>query len=463
MGGRSEKSRSLRTFYILLLTQMLSLIGSDMTALAISIEVYQDTDRVTPLAFVSFFSMLTKVLSASFAGVLADRWDRRKVMAIGDAGQAAATLILLVSFATGTFTLGLLYVTVVIEAAFVSFQMPAVQSIVTMLVPDEQRDRANSLQLMVGPAAGLVAPVLAGVLFTVIGVTGVMALDLATFAVAVGVVLAVHIPHPEQSAEAAALQPGRVWQEALVGFRYLWSRRMLFWLGFAATLANFLLVGALVLNTPYILTLTDDNEALLGTLLGVVSLGPLAGGLIMSAWGGTRPRIHMILPGIMLEGVFLALYGLSRHPVTLGAALIMALFPMPFVNAGYMSIFQVKVPPDLQGRVFAALNQVTMLLTPLGYVLAGPLADHVFEPAVGGAGWDMVEPLVGARAGSGMGLMMVVYGALMAVSMAAMYAWPAMHHMEATLPDYDPVAAEEPAEAGEQDESPVEGDLAPVT
>lgn len=458
-----NQRHSLRTFYTLLLTQTFSLIGSRMTGLAVAIKVYQDTSSVTPLALVGFFEAVPAVLSASLAGVLADRWDRRKVMAVADAGQAVGTLLLLISFATGTFTLGLLYVVSVIQAVFGIFQGPAFQASVTMLVPDDHRDRANAIQQLTGPASGVIAPILAGALFAVIGATGVMAIDLFTFAVAITVVLVVYIPHPAQTEEGRAMQQGSVWKETLVGFRYLWSKRMLFWLMTCATIANFLINGALVMTTPYILSRTDNNEALLGTLMGIMSAGPVVGGLLMSVWGGTHPRIHTILPGIALEGVLLFLLGVSRHPITIGISLFLILFPLPIVNASFMSLFQVKIPPDLQGRTFSAVTQVAMLLNPLTFLIAGPLADYVFEPAVGGSHWDAVAPLVGGEAGAGMGLMMIIYGAFMLVTMLGAYALPAMRHLEANLPDYKAVAANAVTQGESVDEAvPVETDFAPA-
>lgn len=456
------KNKSLRTFYIILLTQTFSMIGSRMTGLAVGIDVYTDTGNVTPLALVAFFSALTAVLSAGISGVLADRWDKRKVMAIADLGQAVATLALLILFATDRFEVWHLYVIAVVESIFGVFQGPAFQSAVTMLIPDDHRDRANAIQQITGPAAGVIAAVLAGLLFALIGATGVMVIDLFTFAVAMVVILLVHIPRPVQSAAGKAMDQESVWRQSFAGMRYLWSKRMLFWLVVCATIANFLLNGALIFNTPYILTLTG-SESTLGVLLGIMGVGPLLGGIIMSVWGGTRPRIHTILPGIALEGVFLALYGITRSPVTMGVSLFFLLFPIPFVNTAYMSLMQLKIPPDVQGRVFSAVVQLAMALNPVTYLIAGPLADKVFEPAVGTASWwPVVEPLVGTREGSGMGLLMVIYGVVMIVAMLGAYSLPKMRSLEADLPDYVAEAVEEADEQGRMGEPAPETTSEPV-
>lgn len=429
---------SLRTFYILILTQVLSLIGSRMTSLAIGIKVFSDTQQATPLALAAFFSTLPSLLSASVAGVFADRWNRRYMMILADVGQAVGTVILLASFLTGTFELWLLYVVAFIQAFFGTFQGPAFDASVTMLVPDEHRDRANAIQQLTGPASGIVAPVLAGLLFTLVGATGVMAIDLLTFAVAVLVVLMVSIPQPEQTDEGRAMR-GALWQEALVGFRYLRSRPVLFSIVLFVALVNFLIGGVMALNTPYILTRTG-SEAMLGTLLGVMSAGAVVGGVIMSAWGGTRPRIHTIMPGLIAAGACLALYGISRSPLAMGAALFALMLPLPMINASFMSILQLKVPPDLQGRVFAALSQISMGLMPVAFVLVGPLADRIFEPAVGGPGWSRVAPLVGSEQGAGMGLLMVMSGSLIAALTVFVYSRPKIRSLEADLPDYAALA-----------------------
>jgi hypothetical protein len=136
----------------------------------------------------------------------------------------------------------------------------------------------------------------------------------------------------------------------------------------------------------------------------------------------------------------------------MGIMLFWLMVPIPIINAAFMSIMQLKIPPDLQGRVFAALGQMSMLLMPVAYLVAGPLADRLFEPAVSRSGWGIVAPLVGSRAGSGMGLIMLLCGGLVAVVSVIAYAVPAFRHMEVTLPDYLPVAVTSPE--GEASEVP---------
>ncbi len=429
-----DKQRNLRTFYTLIITQTFSLIGSRMTEFALGIYLFNQTGEVTPLALVALFSFIPQVAVAGIAGVLADRWDRRYVMILSDTGQAVGTIILLVTFMTGSFQVWMLYLVTFLQAIFGVFQQPAFTASVTMLIPDSQRDRANAIEQLTGPSAGVIAPIFAGVLYAEAGLNGVIGIDLITFVVAVIVVLLIRIPRPDQTAEGRAMQ-GSLLSESVGGLRFLWKWRSLFALTLQISLVNFLFSGAAILFTPYLLARTG-SEATYGTLMGVFSLGAIAGGIVIGLWGGTKPRIHTIMPGIITAAFFLIIVGLAQTPLLLAIALFLTCFPTAMINAVAMSLLQAKVAPDIQGRVFAATGQISRLLIPLAYLLVGPLADNVFEPAVGAAGWDRVAPLVGDSAGAGMGLLIVIAGSVLLVTTSLVYALPRIRHMEAELPDY---------------------------
>ena len=198
---------------------------------------------------------------------------------------------------------------------------------------------------------------------------------------------------------------------------------------------DFLLSGPMTLSTPYIITLTG-SERMLGILLGMLNAGIVIGGAVMMIWGGTRPRIHGIMLGLLFRAVWLAIYGLVRTPPMLGLALFFIFFTNALVDASFMSILQVKVPPNMQGRIFALLFQMMYIANPLGLLMTGPLVDNVLEPAVGGPGWQLIAPLVGSQPGSGMGLLILIAGVLMFLSTAAMYSWGKTRSVESDLPDY---------------------------
>jgi MFS family permease len=432
--------RKLRTFYILTVTQTLSLIGSRMTGIAVGLWVFAKTGDVAPILLTSFFLELPGMLGASLAGVLADRWDRRHVIMLGDAGEAVGTSLLMLSFLSGQFQLWHLYAAALVKGVFMVIQQPAADAAITMLVPEAHRERANAIKEMAFPLAGVVAPMVTGLLYNLIDVTGIILIDIATFSLAMLVVYLIHIPRPRQTEEGRQAQ-GSFWEELLSGFRFLARRRVLLGLVLYLTFVNFLLNGPLELALPYNVTVTG-SEATMGVLMGVMSLGALCGAATIAVWRGTRPRIHTLLPGLLLTGLMMIVYGIARTPLLLGIALFLGMIPLPVSNALFTSILQVKTPPDMQGRVFAVVFQLLFLATPVSFLVTGPLVDNIIEPAVGKPGWEIVAPLVGSKPGAGMGLVLVVAGALIFVTAAMVYALPQVRRLEADLPDYEAIPIE---------------------
>lgn len=421
----------MRTFAILTLTQALSLIGSRMTSIAVGIWVYTETGDVTPILLTSFFLEVPGMVITSLAGVLADRWDRRYVIMLGDAGEAVGTSILLISFLSGHFQLWHLYAAALFKGMFMTLQEPAADAALTMLIPADGRERFNGLKEMVFPLAGVLSPVLAGSLYPLIDVTGIVIIDLITFGIAVMVVALLRIPLPAPSEEGLAAS-GTVWDELRGGLRFLCKRQALLALLIYMTLTNFLLNGPLELSLPYLTTVTG-SERWTGALLGVMSAGALAGAALIAAWGGTRPRIHTLLPGMALTGGMMILYGMARSPLTLGITLFLAMLPLPVTNAVFKSIMQVKTPPDMQGRVFAIFGQLAYTAAPLSFLVTGPIVDRLLAPRVGGE-----------DAGA-MGALLMIAGGLLAVVSLGVYALPVIWRVEANLPDYHVAEASQSA------------------
>ncbi|MBK8024223.1 MAG: hypothetical protein IPK19_23005 [Chloroflexi bacterium] len=154
--------------------------------------------------------------------------------------------------------------------------------------------------------------------------------------------------------------------------------------------------------------------------------------------------MRIILLGIVLISITMIGFGVSRTPLALGAP-VSDDGAVAAVNATAMGLMQAKVPPDLHGRVMAVLTQFSTVLIPLAYLLVGPLADTIVEPAVGQPGWEVFAPLVGATPGSGMGLIMVAAGALLVITTLAVYAVPYIRNAERTIPDYVPEGLAEAA------------------
>ncbi len=429
-----DTQRKLRTFYTLVITQALSLLGGYISSFAVSVWIYTETGDATPIALTAFFGFVPRALFYSFAGAFVDRLDRRLVMALGDTGQAIATLFLYITLITGTFQLWHLYAVVFVQALFQIFQGPAYTASITLLVPDTHRERANALRTLSTSIAQALAPSLGGLLYGLIGVQGAMFVDFATFIIAIVALFFLPIPRPEQTSIGRQFS-GSFWRVVFGGFRFMWLHRPLLILILYIGMMNLLFSGILSIAIPYVFArLTDTAQT--GIVLSVYGLGAIGGSLFMLVWGGVRPRVRLIMPAMALIGVLLIGIGISQNAFTLSLFLFSVMFIFALSSNAITSLLQAKVPSDVQGRVFAAMAQVSQILTIVGYLLVGPLADTVFEPALHTPFWQNVAMFVGDSAGAGIGLMYVFSGLLMFMLSVLVYRWPTVRFMERDLPDY---------------------------
>jgi len=352
------------------------------------------------------------------------------------------TIVQLTLFVTGNLEIWHLFVTAAIAGTFQTFQWPAFSAAITMMVPKEQYGRANGMLELANSAAGIFAPLLAGALLAWIGLAGILTIDIVTFVFAIGALLFVYIPQPEASATGREAQ-GNLRQESVYGFRYIFARRSLLGLQLVFTLGNFFAALGITLLAPMILARTGNNEMVLGTVQSVGAVGGVVGGLAMSGSGGLRRRIHGVLAGWILASLFgEVLLGLGRTlPVWAVATFVLAFFG-PVINASNQSIWQAKVMPDVQGRVFSVRRLIAWGVTPLAQLIAGPLADQVFEPAMmpGGNLAPTFGGLVGIGPGAGMALILVFAGLLAALSGVSGYLVRSVRNVEDLLPDHDALA-----------------------
>jgi MFS family permease len=398
------------------------------------------------LALVGFFAFGPTVLLSPIAGAIVDRANRKLVMMLSDLAAGLMTLAVLGLYLTGELQIWHLFVTGALSGAFESFQFPAYSAAVTTMLPKAQYARANGMISLVESASGVVSPILAGALIGVLGIGGILTIDVITFCVALLALLVAFIPQPERT-EAGRLGQGSLWSESGYGFKYILQRPSLLGLQLVFFGINFTSTFVWVLLAPMILARSGNQEVVLGTVQSMLGIGGVAGALVLSAWGGPRRRIHGVLLGMAFGSLFGAgLLGLGRGLLLWSAGAFFDAFFVPFINGSNQAIWQSKVAPDVQGRVFAVRRLIAQITAPLALLLAGPLADRVFEPAMqpGGALAGLLGWLVGNAPGSGMSLILLATGLLgVAVGLVG-YLIPIVRNVESLLPDHD---ASRPAEA----------------
>jgi MFS family permease len=433
-------------FYVIWFGQIISLLGTAMANFGMTIWAYEQTGQATALALIGFFFVTPMVVLSPLAGAIVDRSNRRLMMMVSDLAAGLTTIVQLTLLLTGNLQIWHLYVTAFVAGTFQTFQWPAFSAAITMMLPKEQYGRANGLLELAGSASGIFAPLLAGALLAPLGLPGLLVIDIVTFVFAIGALLFVHIPQPEATEEGLAAQ-GNLWQESLYGFRYIRARPSLLGLQSVFSIGNFFAVIGWTLMAPMILARTGNNEVVFGTVQSAGAIGGVVGGLAMSAWGGTKRKIHGVLGGWILTSLSgQVLLGLGTNlPVWAVASFAFAFFA-PVINASNQSIWQAKVAPDVQGRVFSVRRLIAWVVAPLARLISGPLADKVFEPAMmpDGALVPTFAWLVGSGKGSGMSLVFVLSGLLAALSGVMGYAVHAIRDVEVILPDHELAAGEGP-------------------
>lgn len=432
-------SGGMQTFLAIWTGQMVSLFGTAMTRFALLIWAYQQTGQATTLALLGFFGYITYLIASPISGIWVDRLDRRLVMLLADFGAGLITLGFLLLFTFGDLHIWHLYLGEALTGLFEGFQRPAYNAAVTTLVPREQLGRANGLRSLSLSVADVLGPVMGGLLLTFIGLRGIMVIDLLTFGVAAITLLSITVPRPLRSAEGQAAESESFWQQTTFGLRYIRQRQ-----GLVGLVAIYMMIHLFAAMTYFgtmsamVLARSGGSELALSSVQAALGIGGIVGGVILSTWGGPKRKIHGVLAycaASFLLGDFF--FAVGRTPMAWVTAGFLASFFIPFISSANREIWQSKVPQDIQGRVMSTSYATQQLTAPLGHLLGGPLADHIFEPGMmpGGALSGIFGGITGTGPGAGIGLMFLCTAILGGLTCLGGYLWPALRNVERDIPD----------------------------
>jgi MFS family permease len=419
--------------------QTFSLIGTAMSGFALTIWAFERTGSATALALAGFFFVTPMLLFSPVAGALVDRLDRKTMMMISDIAAGLGSLTILVLSLSGSLQIWHIYAVNALMGLGNTFQFPAYSAAITTMMTKEQYGRANGMWSLAETGSGILAPVLAGALYSIIGLSGILIIDLLALMVALAVLLIVPIPPPVQTAEGAASR-GSLFKESIYGFSYILKRPSLLGLQIVFLVGNFLATISYTLLAPMILSRTQNNELMLGTVSSLGAIGGVVGGILMSALGGTRRKVHGVLTGWAISGLFGGVVvGAGRSVPVWASGEAGASLLVPWINGSNQAIWQSKVAPDIQGKVFSIRRVIAWVSMPLATLTAGPLADYVMEPAMRPAGAlaGTFGPLFGVGPGAGMAVVIVLCGfGMMGVGLGG-YLFPVVRNAETLLPDHD--------------------------
>ncbi|MGB3442387.1 MAG: amino acid adenylation domain-containing protein [Actinophytocola sp.] len=422
--------------------QLVSTTGSLLTAFALPIWLYTRTGSVTDLGLLWALALLFGVLTLPVAGAITDRVDRRKVMMLASCVSGTVQLGLAALLFTESLSLWHIYLLVSLSQVAGSFQRIAFQSAVPQLVPKRFLGHAMGIVQLSTGTAQLLMPVLAAGLYAVIGLEGILLVDVASYVFAIVALTLVRFP------DLLGWRPREPLMVAILnGLRYSWNHRGFRTMLVYFALGNVFLAPALVLVTPLVLSFATTTEV--AQVAFAEAAGAITGGILMSVWGGPKKRRMLgVLVGNLGTALGCLVIGLDASLVVVFCGMVVMAGSMAMAQGIYATLVQVKVPQRYHGRVFALNQTITWSTLPIGFAVLAPGATALFEPLMAddGALAGTVGALIGTGDGRGIGLGYVVFGLALLLITAGGFAIRLLRRfdteIEDSLPD-DLIGAQE--------------------
>lgn len=402
----------MKKFLMIWVGELISSIGSGMTAFAVSVYVYQVTGSATWVSIAVLLAYLPTILLSPVGGVLADRYDRRLMMILGDFLSALGLLFILLSFQTGHTGVAFVLIGITVSSVFVVLLEPAYKATVTDLLTEEEYAKASGLVQMAGASKYLISPFIAGLILAVSDIRTILWIDIATFFVTVLVIAVV-------KKSIQVVKPNRdhfhFFKEFKEGIQSITSdktvRNLVWLMGFMC----FFLAFIQTLMTPMILAFADAKT--LGIMESISALGMFVGSIVIGILNikGNYSRVLMI--GIMVAGVFMALTGTTTNIVMIVVFCFLFFTALPFVNTAAEVMLRLRIPNEVQGRAWGMISVLTQVGYIVAYAICGVLADYLFGPMLmeDGVLAGSVGLLIGTGEGRGIGLMLIFAGLVMLV------------------------------------------------
>ncbi len=405
------QEKSFKQFLIIWLGQLMSAIGSGLTAFALGVYVFQKTGSAMSFALVILFGFLPSFVLLPFGGVLADRFDRKKMMIIGDTGAISGLLFMLFFMFSNNNELWHIYIGVALSSIFAAVQNPAYKAAVSDLVSEELYSRASGLIQLAGSAQYLISPIVAGLLISVFDIKLVLIFDIISFLIAVAAVFMVK----KQKAALKKQEKPEFFHDMADSLRYLRSRQGVLWLLLLTTMVCFYVGLLQSLFGPMMLTLTDSRT--LGMALSISASGLLASSLFISIFGIGKNKVLILSLSLALAGLFYALMGLFTTIVLIVVFCFLFFSTLPFVNTSLEVLIRSNVDNAKQGRIWSMVYAISQIGYILAFGSAGFLADHLFNPLFcsGGALCQTAGQIIGTGQGRGIGFLFIISGLIVCI------------------------------------------------
>lgn len=366
-----------RPFITMWVGQAFSLLGSQMVQFALVWYLTRETGSATVLTTATLVALLPQIFLGPIAGSIVDRSNRRRLMMLADGAVAVTTIILALLFAFNVVEIWHIYAAMLLRSLGGAFHQPAFSASTALMVPKEQLSRVQGFNQTLQGGLTIFSSPLGALMMEVLPMQGVLAVDVITAAIAIGSVALIAIPQPKKAQLAEGEKPNSIWKDTRVGFNYVFTWPGMMIILIMATLLNLLLTPAFALLPLMVSEHFGGGAKELAAIDAGFGIGVIAGGLLLGMWGGFKSRVVTAFVALIGLGVGTALVGLAPADglVIAIAAFVIAGLMNPIVNGSLGAILQAVIDPGMQGRVMSLVNSMAMAMTPIGLLLAGPIAD----------------------------------------------------------------------------------------
>lgn len=405
-------------FLLIWFGQFISIIGTGLTIFSLGIYVYQQTNTTSSFVFILMCAFLPPTLLKPYGGILADRYDRRLMMIIGDLGATLGLLFLFYMMLKGNIELWQIYLGIATSSIFSAFQEPAYKALVTDLLPESQYAKASGLMQLASSAQYLISPFLAGILLSIIDIKFVFLIDIITLLIASSIVIWIR----KLLGRTSIKQPKHnIIADFREGIQEFSKNRGVVNLVITTMLILFFVGLLQSLFIPMMLNLATVKAV--GISQSICASGILIGSLFIGLFGSKQKHIKTLSISLFISGIFFANLGLSTNMVFITLAGFMFFATLPFINTSIEVLIRKNIDNRKQGRVWSIISMITYLGSIIAFAVAGFLADNIFNPLLelDGLLAGKIGFIVGVGEGRGIALMFIISGLM--ISMIALLIW----------------------------------------
>lgn len=422
----NKSGKSFNKFLLLWSGQLVSAIGSGLTSFGLGIYVFQQTGKASAMALVTLLAFMPSILLSSFAGVLADRYDRRLLMVLGDSLSALGLVFILICMLGGEVQLWQICVGVTISSVFSSLLDPAYKATVSDLLSEEQYTKASGLVQLAGSAKFLISPIIAGFLLAVSDIKLLLMIDICTIFVTVLTTFVVRRGLASKTCE----QTKSFIREFKEGWYAVSKNRGVLVLVMITSVLTFFLGFIETLSIPMLLAFT--NSSVIGTIETIVASGMLVSSVIIGFFSIKKDYVKILSVALFCEGIFMVAFGFRENIILICVSGFFFFAMMPFANTTLDFLVRTNIDNSVQGRAWSLIGIISQLGFIASYALSGVLADYVFTPLLvdGGLLTDSVGKIIGTGTGRGTGLLIIVAGMLLCVTSVTLYNLKSVRNLE---------------------------------